>query len=204
LHRLDEIKTLLARVAKHSASSLNRRDALTRLEQACVGQRTLTDFFKKPSNAAAGGGGSSERLVQELSIVLSPSFSARDSLLACGGRDGGAGGGGGGEVLLVKIEESGRRLLRRMLRLLYMGAAGGQTGADGMSVIGPVYNPALMADFGMVKYYNYSCVVGNKLFSSRRRFLLWEVCECVFVCVRESNCVCVCVFVCVRVCECAK
>ena len=28
-----------------------------------------------------------------------------------------------------------------------------------------------MADFGVLKYYNYSCVVSMKLFRSRRRFL---------------------------------
>ena len=82
-----------------------------------------------------------------------------------------------GDVLFVKIEEAGKRLFRRMLRLLYMGAASGQAGggAEGMSVRGPMFNPALMADFGVVKYYNYTCLVHVKLFGTRRRFLQWEV-----------------------------
>ena len=82
-----------------------------------------------------------------------------------------------GDVLFVKIEETGKRLFRRMLRLLYMGAASGQAGggAEGMSIRGPVFNPALMADFGVVKYHNYTCLVRVKLFASRRRFLQWEV-----------------------------
>ena len=38
-------------------------------------------------------------------------------------------------MLLVKIDEGGRRLFRRVLRLLYMGSTGaGAGGADGMSV----------------------------------------------------------------------
>jgi hypothetical protein len=40
-----------------------------------------------------------------------------------------------------------------------------------MSIREAVFNPALMADFGVLKYYNYSCVVSMKLFRSRRRFL---------------------------------
>jgi hypothetical protein len=69
LGRLDEIKALLVRVAKHSVSSLNRRDALARLEQACIGQRTLTDFFSMKKGGPAGSS-SLERLMQELAVVL--------------------------------------------------------------------------------------------------------------------------------------
>jgi hypothetical protein len=93
--RLDEIKNLLARVAKHPSSSLNRRDALARLEQACIGQRTLTDFFSKKGSGSAGGGEGHERLLQELAQVLAPALGysshAAGSGMAGGGKEGPAG-----------------------------------------------------------------------------------------------------------------
>jgi hypothetical protein len=135
--RMDEIKILLARVAKCSAAALNRREALARLEQACVGQRTLTDFFKKGGGGGASGSNIHERLLQELATVLCPSFADSPLLISGahrdagggaagvvfdGGKRGGGGGGeGGAEVLMVKIQEDGKYLFRRMLRLLYMG-----------------------------------------------------------------------------------
>ena len=132
--RMDEIKLLLARVAKCSAAALNRREALTRLEQACVGQRTLTDFFKKGGGGGASGSNIHERLLQELATVLCPSFADSPLLISGAHRDAGGGaagvvfdggkrggGEGGAEVLMVKIQEDGKYLFRRMLRLLYMG-----------------------------------------------------------------------------------
>ena len=175
--RLDEIKSLLARVVRHTSGNLSRHEALAKLEQASTGQRTLTDFFKLSTcSGDKGAGGSEERLVKELAIVLAPSVSDTQ---ACNG-DPGSGAaavhGTAGDVLLVKIEEGGMRLFRRMTRLLYMGASGvyDVAGSGPMSVRSPIFNPALMADFGLVKYESYKCAVSVKLFGSRRRFLQWE------------------------------
>ena len=175
--RLDEIKSLLARVARHTSGNLSRREALAKLEQASTGQRTLTDFFKLSTcSGDKGAGGSEERLVKELAIVLAPSVSDTQ---ACNGDPGSVAAGvhgTAGDVLLVKIQESGMRLFRRMTRLLYMGASGVHdvAGSGSMSVRSPIFNPALMADFGLVKYESYKCTVSVKLFGSRRRFLQWE------------------------------
>lgn len=151
--KLEEMRTLVGRLTKRSVTGLSKNGLIDALRKGLQGQKTLTQFFAVQKTAVNRGC----QVAAEVVKVLAPKQFAESET---------------NFFVMSKLSEDCVRLSRRIMRLVFLTSSGG-FGAS-TSVLYPVLNPALLADFGKVQYAEYECKVEHSVFPSRRRFLLWE------------------------------
>jgi len=151
--KLEEMRGLVGRLTKKSVAGLSKKSLVDSLRNGLNGQRTLTQFFNSQKDSPKR---ESQVTAEAIRALVPKELSDTGTNL----------------IVMSKLSETSVRLSRRVMRLVFLTSSGGY--GSSTSVLFPVLNPALLADFGKVQYADYECKVERSVFASRRRFLLWE------------------------------
>eukprot|EP00960_Hanusia_phi_P032130 749703-Hanusia_phi.AAC.1 len=138
--KLPEVKQMLQKLTRGQTTSLTKAEALMSLEKAIMGQKTILDFWTKREGKDDETLPTNSPVWMELEKILIPPVV----------REGREGSEGRARMLFVRLEQGPVKLFKRILRLMHITSI--FSVEHYTSLNRPVFNPAILTEFGKMKY----------------------------------------------------